>query len=78
MYIIVQEEYSGYCEAFGDSKGLFFAPSLKGYLEGKIKLPSSKITSSSDKIVRNSVTTLNGAILEILPEYTSKFESLLL
>jgi hypothetical protein len=79
MYLIIRDEYVGFCELGGDNKGAYLFPNYKLYFEGKNKLPIPNIKYSKDKtlsMVEIHQINENG-IKEIKPEYSEKFGALL-
>jgi hypothetical protein len=66
MFLIMQEEYSGFCEVFGDPNGVCFSPTLIAFFEGRSRFASPIISypSSPENIARKSLISLNG--IEVL------------
>lgn len=79
MYLILRDEYAGFCEWNGEKKGAYFDPNLITYIKGKTKLPVPKISVQTEK--NPSILDIHQrnseGILEIKPQYADKFRALL-
>lgn len=79
MYLIVRDEYVGFCSFDNDKEGAYFLPNFENYFSGKNKLPYPKLYSSysynpePEKIYQEAE---DGSI-KIIPQYVEKFGALL-
>lgn len=79
MYLILRDEYAGYCEFGGDNYGAYLVPNFKLYFEGKNKLPvpNLKYSNNEKPAMVDIFRTTEDGIKEIKPEYSEKFGALL-
>ncbi|WP_289137755.1 hypothetical protein [uncultured Brevibacillus sp.] len=77
MFLIIQNQYAGHCEAFGDPKGICFVPNLKSYIKGKVKLPVPRI-KGTQTLERVNISDIINGVTQIKPEYIEKFCKLLI
>ncbi|WP_096202952.1 hypothetical protein [Bacillus sp. FJAT-45350] len=77
MFLIIRDEYVGYCESSGDPKGVYFSPKLKHYLEGKSKFPTPNV-KSEQPLNQVEISEKKDGVVAIKPEYLAKFGELLI
>lgn len=79
MYLILRDEYAGFCEANGDPKGCYFSPKLPAFWKGEAKLPTPTINfkSGSVKATMIDIDEKGPNGWQIKPQYAEKFGPLL-
>jgi hypothetical protein len=50
MYLILRDEYAGFCEANGDERGAYFSPKLPAFWKGEAKLPTPTVNFKSGSV----------------------------
>lgn len=50
MYLILRDEYAGFCEANGDARGAYFSPKLPAFWKGEAKLPTPTINFKTGSV----------------------------
>jgi hypothetical protein len=79
MYLILRDEYAGFCEANGDARGAYFSPKLPAFWKGEAKLPTPTVNFKSGS-VKSSMIDIdekgpNGWVIK--PQYAEKFGALM-
>lgn len=79
MYLILRDEYAGFCEANGDEKGAYFSPKLPAFWSGQAKLPTPTVNFKNGS-VKSSMIDIdekgpNGWVIK--PQYAEKFGALM-
>lgn len=79
MYLILRDEYAGFCEANGDERGAYFSPKLPAYWKGEAKLPTPTLNFKAGS-VKSSILDIdekgpNGWFVK--DQYVEKYGALL-
>lgn len=79
MYLILRDEYAGFCEANGDARGAYFSPKLPAFWKGQAKLPTPTLNFKNGS-VKSTMLDIdekgpNGWVIK--PQYAEKFGALM-
>lgn len=81
MFLIVRDEYSGFCDRDGDPHGVYFSPKMPAFWRGEAKLPTPTINFTKDGSPKEHMLSIDVQNAEgkwsIMPEYQDKFGALL-
>jgi hypothetical protein len=79
MYLILRDEYAGFCSHDGDARGVYFSPKLPAFWKGEAKLPTPtvnlKVGSVKASMIDIDEKGTNGWVIK--PNYADKFGPLM-
>lgn len=79
MYLILRDEYAGFCSNGEDARGVYFSPKLPAFWKGEAKLPTPtvnfKVGSVKASMIDIDEKGPNGWVIK--PQYAEKFGPLM-
>lgn len=81
MYLIIRDEYAGFCSREGDAKGVYFSAKMSSFLKNQAQLPTPTINFSGDGSPKEGMIAIDRKEADgkwvIKDEYKDAFGALL-
>lgn len=81
MYLIIRDEYAGFCSREGDPKGVYFSAKMNAYLKNQAEAPTPTINFTQEGSPKENMIAIDRKEADgrwvIKDEYAEKFGALL-
>lgn len=81
MYLIIRDEYAGFCSREGDAKGVYFSAKMSAFLKNQAQLPTPTINFAGDGSPKEGMIAIDRKEADgrwvIKDEYKEQFGALL-